>query len=60
MKSIKNDGAACCPNNCEPFEVEYWSLISADQNPDLKEAALGGELNLVQCPECGTYLIPFV
>ena len=55
MKSIKNDGAARCPNNCEPFEVEYWSLISADQNPDLKEAALGGELNLVQCPECGTF-----
>jgi hypothetical protein len=55
MKSIKNDGAARCPNNCEPFEVEYWSLISADQNPDLKEAALGGELNLVQCPECGAF-----
>ncbi len=55
MKSIKNQGSACCPNQCEPFEIDYWSLISADQDPDLKSAALGGELNLVQCPECGAF-----
>ena len=55
MKSIKNEAAVCCPNHCEPFEVEYWSLISAEQDPDLKTAALGGELNLVQCPHCGTF-----
>lgn len=55
MKSIKNQGFAHCPNQCEHFEVDYWSLVSADQNPDLKSAALGGELNLVQCPECGTF-----
>ena len=55
MKSIKNEGAAQCPHACEAFDVEYWSLVSADQDPDLKSAALGGELNLVQCPECGCY-----
>lgn len=55
MKSIKNEGAACCPNHCEPFDAEYWSLVSADQDPDLKTAVLGGELNLVRCPECGTF-----
>ncbi len=55
MKSIKNEAAAKCPNHCEPFDVEYWSLVSADQDPDLKTAILGGELNLVQCPECGTF-----
>ena len=55
MKSIKNQGSAKCPNKCEDFEVDYWSLIRADQDPDLKTAALGGELNLVQCPECGTF-----
>ena len=55
MKSIKNEAAAHCPNHCEAFDVEYWSLISADKDPDLKAAALGGELNLVQCPECGTF-----
>ena len=55
MKSIKNEAAVCCPNHCEEFEVEYWSLISADQDPDLKAAAMGGELNLVQCPKCGNF-----
>lgn len=55
MKSIKNEAAASCPNHCEPFDVEYWSLVSADQDPDLKSAILGGELNLVRCPECGTF-----
>lgn len=55
MKSIKNEAAAHCPNHCEDFDVEYWSLISADKDPDLKTAALGGELNLVQCPACGTF-----
>lgn len=55
MKSIKNEGAACCPNHCESFDAEYWSLVSADQDPDLKTAILGGELNLVRCPECGTF-----
>lgn len=55
MKSIKNEAAAHCPNHCEPFDVEYWSLVSADQDPDLKSAIMGGELNLVQCPECGTF-----
>lgn len=55
MKSIKNQGQAHCPHDCEPFEVDYWSIVSADQDPDLKSAVLGGELNLVQCPECGTF-----
>lgn len=55
MKSIKNEAAACCPNHCEEFDIEYWSLISADQDPDLKSAALGGELNLVRCPACGAF-----
>ena len=55
MKSIKNEAAAHCPNHCEAFDVEYWSVISADKDPDLKTAALGGELNLVQCPECGSF-----
>lgn len=55
MKSIKNEGTAHCPHKCEPFDVEYWSLIRADQDPDLKIAAMGGELNLVRCPECGEF-----
>ena len=55
MKSIQNESAVCCPNHCEEFDAVYWSLVSADQDPDLKSAALGGELNLVQCPACGAF-----
>ena len=55
MKSICNETLAHCPNGCEPFSAEYWSLVRADQDASLKEAALGGELNLVRCPECGAY-----
>ncbi len=55
MRSLQNEAAAQCPNGCEPFDVTYWSLVRADQNEDLKSAILGGELNLVRCPECGHY-----
>ena len=55
MRSLKNEEAAHCPNGCEPFDVTYWSLVRGDENDDLKSAILGGELNLVRCPECGTY-----
>ena len=55
MRSLQNESAAHCPNECEPFDVTYWSLVRADQDPDLKTAILSGELNLVRCPECGTY-----
>ncbi|MBR5151800.1 MAG: hypothetical protein IKW71_03095 [Elusimicrobiaceae bacterium] len=55
MRSLQNEAAAHCPHGCEAFDVTYWSLVRADENDDLKNAILGGELNLVRCPECGTY-----
>lgn len=55
MKSIKGEGIANCPNGCEPFEAEFWTLIRADQDAELKEALLGGELNLISCPHCGEF-----
>ena len=55
MRSLQNEEAAHCPQGCEPFDVTYWSLVRVDENDDLKGAILGGELNLVRCPECGTY-----
>ena len=55
MKSLQNEAAAHCPHGCEPFDVQYWSLVRGDENEDLKAAILGGELNLVRCQECGTY-----
>lgn len=55
MKSIKGEGSVNCPNGCEPFEAEFWTLIRADQDIELKDALLGGELNLVSCPTCGLF-----
>jgi hypothetical protein len=55
MKSIKSSGHAECPNGCEPFEAEFWTLVGADEDESLKQALLGGELNLVRCPECGKF-----
>jgi uncharacterized C2H2 Zn-finger protein len=55
MNSISNQTLVHCPQGCEPFEADYFCLIRADENPELKEAILGGELHLVRCPECGTF-----
>ena len=55
MKSIKGEGSVQCPNGCESFDAEYWTLIRGDQDQELKEALLGGELNLVSCPTCGEF-----
>ncbi|ACC98196.1 hypothetical protein Emin_0641 [Elusimicrobium minutum Pei191] len=55
MKSIKGLAEIKCPNGCEEFESEFWSLVAADSAPELKDAVLGGELNLVCCPKCNHY-----
>ena len=55
MKSIKNSDVFKCPGGCEDFEHEFWSLVDAASSAELKEAALGGELNLIMCPCCGAY-----
>ena len=55
MNSIRNQATARCPHGCEPFDVNYYCFVRADENPELKEAVLGGELNLVRCPTCGSY-----
>jgi hypothetical protein len=55
MKSVKLNETITCPNGCEPFEADRWSFINVTQDPDLKEAVLGGELNLVRCENCHTF-----
>ena len=55
MKSIKSSGRIACPEGCEGFEAEFWTLIGADEDEGLKQALLGGELNLFRCPECGKF-----
>ncbi|MDR1940714.1 MAG: CpXC domain-containing protein [Endomicrobium sp.] len=37
----------------ETFEAELISAISVSDNPELKEALISGEINIVCCPKCG-------
>ncbi|MBR3632616.1 MAG: hypothetical protein IKN49_06135 [Elusimicrobiaceae bacterium] len=55
MRSIKLTENLCCPNGCETFEADRWTFVNVTQNPELKDAVLGGELNLFCCPQCQTF-----
>ena len=55
MRSIKITEDITCPEGCESFEAERWSFVNVTQNPELKEAVLGGELNLFCCPQCHNF-----
>ena len=50
--SISNLEEIKCPCG-EVFEAELLSAISVSDNPELKEALIAGEINLVACPKCG-------
>ena len=50
--AISNKQEITCPCGYA-FEAELLSAISVSENPELKEALLAGEINLVECPHCG-------
>lgn len=56
--SFKGNIEARCPKGCEPFETEVWSFIRGDQSPELREAVLWRECNLLLCPQCGSAFFP--
>ncbi len=41
-----------CPCG-EVFEAELWNAINSSEDPELKDALLNGEINVVCCPACG-------
>lgn len=41
-----------CPCG-ETFEAELWNSINPVEDPELKEALISGEVNIVCCPSCG-------
>ncbi len=43
-----------CPSCGTPFMAELHQIIDAGQNPHLKQRLLAGQLNIAQCPKCGT------
>ncbi|MDR2351177.1 MAG: CpXC domain-containing protein [Endomicrobium sp.] len=50
--TISNIEKIKCPQG-HLFEVSLLSAISVADNPELKEALIAGEINLVSCPVCG-------
>lgn len=42
-----------CPSCGTPFAVPVFSIIDLGANPELKQALLGGQINVAQCPNCG-------
>ncbi len=42
-----------CAHCGVPFQLPVFSIIDAKQNPELKQALLGGRLNSAPCPSCG-------
>lgn len=49
---MKGRVEAQCPNGCNPFEAEVWTMIDLVQQPELKDRLLSGELNLLLCDQC--------
>src|SRR5579871_5023263 len=50
--STFNDIDITCEQCGKEFRGTIWTAIHAKQDPELKELLLGGEINLVMCPEC--------
>jgi hypothetical protein len=50
--TISNIEKIKCPQG-HLFEASLLSAISVADNPELKEALIAGEINLVSCPVCG-------
>jgi hypothetical protein len=51
--SAFNDLNIECENCGEEFRGTVWTAIHAKQDPELKDLLLGGEINLIMCPDCG-------
>ena len=47
-----NDIDITCEQCGEEFRGTIWTAVHAKQDPELKDLLMGGELNMVMCPEC--------
>lgn len=43
-----------CPNCGTPYTAAVFSIIDLGENPELKGALLGGQINVGVCPSCNT------
>jgi hypothetical protein len=49
---------AKCPGCGEENSFEIWSFVRGDQDETLKDRLKGGELNVLECPNCGRLFYP--
>lgn len=42
-----------CPQCGTPFVADIHQVIDADQNPELKQRLIAGQINVAVCPRCG-------
>lgn len=50
--STFNDIDVKCEKCGEEFRGTLWTAVHAKQDPELRDLLLGGELNMVMCPQC--------
>lgn len=56
--SIPGTIEAKCPGCGEDNEFEIWSFVRGDQDEALRDRLKGGELNVLECPDCGRLFYP--
>ena len=50
--STFNEIDISCPNCGHEYKGVVWTAIHSAQDPELKDLLLGGEINLLMCPDC--------
>jgi hypothetical protein len=50
--STFNELNITCPDCGEEYKGVVWTAVHAAHDPELKDILLGGELNLLMCPQC--------
>ncbi|MBI4346182.1 MAG: hypothetical protein HY553_04965 [Elusimicrobia bacterium] len=47
-----------CPGCSEEGDYEVWSFVRGDQDETLRDRLKGGELNVLECANCGRLFVP--
>lgn len=50
--STFNEIDVTCEECAEEFTGTIWTAVHAQEDPELKDILLGGELNILMCPKC--------
>ncbi len=50
--SVFNEIDVTCVQCGKEFKGTVWTSVNAKEDPELKDMLLGGEINILFCPEC--------